>query len=209
MAVDFSADEFPDGERFIVEIPNVWQFYQGASDKDGATESMQFRLPPSLGRLVDVALQEGKEKGVPMRTRSDFARLAITVTLEAFTRFINSNNEALNHELLLIEQASRTAHQTELMSDVRTQVQSTVNGLSAMISPNVKGYREAKIRLTQFCATILALKNAGNEFLGNMYLKEVFNNRVMLHVITQIEENLTEGAGIVIQSARDEFERAK
>ena len=59
MAVDFSADEFPDGERFIVEIPNVWQFYQGASDKDGATESMQFRLPPSLGRLVDVALQEG------------------------------------------------------------------------------------------------------------------------------------------------------
>lgn len=192
-----------------IGVPKPWQFHTGTSDKDGSTETLQVRISPTLGRLMDVSLQEGKERGVPMRTRSDFVRFACSVTLEAFAKFIEVSNESLNHELVLMEQASRTAYQTSLMTSVRTNTTDVVNGLSAMIAPNVQSWQEAKVRLNEFLTNILAMINAGNEFLGNMYLKEIFQNRVLIHILIQLEENLEEGVGPIVTNARKRFESTK
>tara|TARA_Y100000034_G_scaffold100552_1_gene124046 strand:+ start:4422 stop:5063 length:642 start_codon:yes stop_codon:yes gene_type:complete len=200
---DLGADEFPDvrDEKLKLSVPNPYQFFTVASDDMGESESITCRLPPSMGRMIDEAVMEGKALGVPLKTKSDFLRYAVTQTLPAFVQYLEISKKSLTHNLLLLNETQETAYQMHQVTEVNKGVERLVKGVVAMVSPDTNAVKEAKTRVSSFLSTVLLTIESGNEFVGRMYLTKLFRNKTFNAALKKIDATI--GVGPIIERCQE------
>ena len=131
---DFGADF--DEQEMQMSVPKPYQFFTDASDESGENELVSARIPPSLGRMMDEAVMEGKALGVPLKTKSDFVRFAITIVLPRFVEYCEISKKSLTHDLVLMQQASQAAYQAHQITEVNKGVENLIRGTVAMVGPD-------------------------------------------------------------------------
>ena len=109
--IDWNAN-IEDLEQDTVE---EWEFNLRHSNDKGESDILQGRIDPQLGRIVDELIQESKGRGIPIKTRSDFVRLAIFRTATDLQKYLNSHNEHISHYLLHEKQMMGEAQKSCLL----------------------------------------------------------------------------------------------
>jgi|ETNvirnome_2_300_1030623.scaffolds.fasta_scaffold00324_13 Arc/MetJ-type ribon-helix-helix transcriptional regulator len=200
---DLGADNFPDvkEDKLTLSVPNPYQFFTEASDDMGESESITCRLPPSMGRMIDEAVMEGKALGCPLKTKSDFLRYAVTQTLPAFVQYLEISKKSLTHNLLLLNETQEAAYQAHQVTEVNKGVERLVKGIVVMVGPDTNAVTEAKIRVSSFLSTVLLTIESGNEFVGRMYLTKLFRNNTFKAALKKIDAMI--GAGPIIEKCQE------
>ena len=198
---DWGADEseFPSAEI------DPWDFWTNPSNDMGDSETVQVRVDPELARRVDETIQLGKEKGVPLKTRSDFVRFAIRKQIEVLAAHIGIIDEGVAHWLLLEKEASKVAYESGQLAKVKETIRSLLAGLSVLTSENRGDWEEAKSRIVGFLVPIQKMSGE-NDFLMKLYIRELFSYPPFQTTLEKIE-----GAGVsvgpVIGNAKKAFKR--
>jgi hypothetical protein len=199
--LDWGAEE----QSFPTQSIENWEFFIGASDESGESTTLQCRIEPKFARMIDEAIQDGKSKGLPLKTVSDFVRFTVLRGLRDFSKFISSENETLTHFLVLEEAAQREAHQTNMLTRVREAVTLLTQGLQILVSDGRNDYVEARSRINSFLIPILQL--AGDQdFLMKMYVRELFSFPGFKRVVDSIVSSGTV-LGPTIENSMKAYER--
>lgn len=181
-----------------------WMFFTSASDPNGESAVLMGRVEPQLARRIDEALQLAKERGTPLKTRSDFVRLSCIMGLEAIVKHLQIDDEGLKHYLILQHEAMRVAQATQSFSQVKGAVDQLCNGLQPLISSTHREWEAAKQRINAFLNPIMAM-SGDQDTLVRLYLRQLFTSGQFVKVMKRIEENTSLGS--TIENARLAFER--
>jgi hypothetical protein len=184
-----------------------WQFFTSASDDEGQSEVLMGRVEPRLARKVDEAIQLAKEKGVNIRTRSDFVRLAVSKTIDELVIYLNIEDEELKHFLLIQREAMKAAQVSYSRVQTVSTIKQLVDGLYLLTSDKHQEWEAARGDLNAFLKPVLAM--AGDQdILMRTYIRELFTSRPFVRVLSRLEENKV-SLGNVIENAISAYNNMK
>ena len=167
---DANVDELPDNNI------QVWEWNVKPSNDKGESELVTGRLDPTLVRVGDELQQEGRLKGLPIKTRADMVRLAYFRFVQDLQEYLGNQSEHITHYLLLEKQAMQEAHRSELLDRVLSTVQQFTKGMNVLAddSRNQKvDWTEIHKRLTDFLKPIVDM-NTVEPLLSRLYIRGLF-----------------------------------
>ena len=182
-------DEFPSADI------EPWRFYANASNENNESEPATTRLTPEALRMIDELVIDCKAVGIPMKTKSDFIRVATYKFIEEMARYLDSSREDINAFLLINRQASRVAQESEMVSLSKTNVRKLCNGLQNLVRSDIGEYEEAKRKVREFLQPVLALAGT-QDFIMRVYLKELFGSKSFQRTLEILKEKVELGAVI-------------
>ena len=173
-----------------LEQDNVeeWEFNLRHSNDKGESDILQGRIDPQLGRIVDELIQESKGRGIPIKTRSDFVRLAIFRTATDLQKYLNSHNEHISHYLLHEKQMMGEAQKSAMLERVLTSVQMLTKGLAVLSSSGREDWNEVNKRITNFLKPALEVYES-EPFLGKLYITELFAYSRFAEILESLKSN--------------------
>jgi molybdopterin converting factor small subunit len=164
-----------------------WQYYTEASDDLGDSRVLQARISPEIGRKVDELIQRAKENGIPIKTTSDFLRVAVMRFTVDLTETLKLSDENISHWLFQKREMLRQAEQMALTSEGGGIVRDFTQGFTVLV--NGKYYVQAKKKLVDFLTSAHSLRSE-HEFLSQLYLDLLFRNGAFLKALEILEEKL-------------------
>ena len=191
-------DDFPSADI------EPWRFYANASNEQNESEPATTRMTPEALRMIEELIIDCKAVGIPMKTKSDFLRVAGYKFMEEMTRYLESNREDINTFLLINRQASKTAQESEMLTGSKANVRKLCSGLQSLVRPEIKEYDEAKRKVREFLQPVLALAGT-QDFIMRVYLKELFGNSSFQRTLVVLRENIELGG--VINNAEKAYLR--
>ena len=138
--------------------------------------------------IRDRLIQESKGRGIPIKTRSDFVRLAIFRTATDLQKYLNSHNEHISHYLLHEKQMMGEAQKSAMLERVLTSVQMLTKGLAVLSSSGREDWNEVNKRITSFLRPALEVYDS-EPFLGKLYITELFSYSRFAEILESLKAN--------------------
>ena len=167
-------------EDWVLEVPP-------ANDK-GDSDQLQSRISPDLGRTVDELIMEAKGSGIPLKTRSDFVRVAVLRMIDDLRQYIGSENETVTHWMVQQKLAQQEAFKMKMLSSVLETIQYVMKGLNTLSSSDSPDWNEVNKRLSDFLKPIMEMR-VSNEFVAKLYVRELFNYPSFDQIFTALKTN--------------------
>ena len=166
---------------------NEWEFNVKHANDNGESDNISARIDPALGRMIDELIQESKASGLPLKTRSDFSRLAVFRLVNDLRTYLNSQDERIAHYMLLEKQSMAEAVKSEMLERVLKSVQQLTKGM-VVLAERRQDWREINKRITNWLKPIMEMKDS-EPFLAKLYISELFEYNKMSDVLGQLKSN--------------------
>ena len=176
-----------------------WEWSVAPSNDKGESDLLQTRIPPDMGRAIDETIMETKMTGIPMKTRSDFARVAAMRLLDQLRKFLNSQDENITHWLVLERYAQQEAHKLQMLERVVTTIQNVMKGLNVLVIS--EDWNELNTRLTDYLTPITNMR-VSNEYLANLYVKELFEFPNFQSILKDLKNNRGSISDVIKETER-------
>lgn len=170
------------------DVINEWEFNIKPANDKGESDIMTGRIEPTLGRIVDELIQEAKSQGLPIKTRSDFVRLAIFRCVVDIQKHFKVDNERITHYLVLEKQAMNEAQKSAMLARVLTSVQALTKGLAILSTSQRQDWGEVNRRISQFLKPIMEMRTS-EPFLSKLYVRELFEYKRFKEVLERLKDN--------------------
>lgn len=197
--VDWGAEE----ESFPTHAVNEFEFHASSSNSEGISDVLTCRLDPQVARLVDELIMECKRVNIPIRTRSDFMRLAISRCIPDLMKHVGNIDSGLEHDLLMIHTSMKASRDSQRAEEVRQATQSLITGVAVMV--NSGDTARAKMQIIEYLKPVLGMASS-NEFLMALHIKLLFSSKAFQSYLAKIQESDIE-LGNIIGNAQKAFER--
>tara|TARA_B100000029_G_scaffold232465_1_gene229827 strand:- start:3933 stop:4541 length:609 start_codon:yes stop_codon:yes gene_type:complete len=165
-----------------------WEFNLRPANDKGESDVIQSRIDPQLGRMVDELIQDAKGKGLPIKTRSDFVRLAVFRCVQDVQRHLNNNDEQITHYLLLEKQIMAEAQKSAMLESALGAIQLLTKGLTILSSESRQDWNEINRRVTAFLDPVLEMR-ISQPFLAKLYVDELFEYNRFKPILEKLKAN--------------------
>lgn len=180
-----------------------WEFNLRPANDKGDSDILQGRVDPQLGRMVDELIMDAKGKGLPIKTRADFVRLAVFRTTQHVQKYLKNQDERITHYLLLEKQIAQEAQKSAMLERVLSSIQQLTKGLVVLSSSHRQNWDEINKRVTAFLSPIMDMK-VSEPFLARLYVTELFEYNRFREVIEDLK--LNGKVSLVIKEAEKFYE---
>ena len=174
-------------ESLYVEL-RIEDFVIKPSEKGGESDVIGVRIPAGVSRDLDILITTLRERGFPIKVRSDYLRWALQFSMTVLVDYlqkVGKEDSNLLKSILLSKEVNQQEYNLSRSAEVATNVKKTINSLARMVHYN--DYQTLSNTLEEWLGNIF--KYAGvDDYMFLVYLHEIGRHPNYKQIIKELKD---------------------